>query len=89
MSKTKQSLLLNCPPASSLYGKLFCIGTSHTYFRKFKGSKHVKYNPEMRVAPVVIKILSSWFSFPAIPVGVFISSQLGLTPSTKHPLMTI
>ena len=89
MSKTKQRLLLNCPPTSSLCGKLLCIGTSHKYFRKFKGSKHVKYIPEMRAAPVVIKILSSWFSFPAIPVGVFISSQLGLTPSTKHLLMII
>ena len=43
----------------------------------------------MMVVPVFIRILSLWFSFPAIPVEVLASSQLGLTPSTKHLLVTV
>lgn len=43
----------------------------------------------MMVVPVFIRILSLWFSFPAIRVEVLVSSQLGLTPSTKHLLVII
>lgn len=66
-----------------------CIGTPHNYFHRFKASKCIKYIPGMMVVPVFIRILSLWFSFPAIRVEVLVSSQLGLTPSTKHLLVTI
>lgn len=86
MNKTTQRLHLNYLTNIQLKWDTV-LEHPHNYFHRFKASKKVlSISPGMMVVPVFIRILTLWFSFLPF-VEVLVSSQLGLTPSTKHLLV--